>query len=60
MKQICKCGKKPGRLKASQGKNVEVTIEKECQIIQSLVELRIANKSDVANVMTYQKIRHIG
>ena len=38
---FCRCGKKLGGLAAVQENNAQVTIEKDCQIIQSLVQLRI-------------------
>ena len=40
----CRCGKKLGGLTALQEKNAQVTCEKGCQIIQSLVQLRIAEQ----------------
>ena len=47
---FCRCGQKLGGLTAVQEKNAQVTIEKGCPIIRSLVQLRI----------TEQVIRHIG
>ena len=41
---FCRCGKKLGGLTAVQEKNAQVTIERGCQIIQSLVQLRIVEQ----------------
>ena len=41
---FCKCGKKLGGLTAKQEKNDQVTVEEGCQIIQSLVQLRITKQ----------------
>ena len=39
-----RCGKKLGGLTVLQEKNAQVTIEKGCQIIQSLVQLRLVEQ----------------
>ena len=41
---FCRCGNKHGGLAAVEEENARVTIEKGCQIIQSLVQLQITEQ----------------